>query len=93
MQKSGKKDWKAMQSVSLKAGKSLLDMADLVLDYVKPSKVADTFMLLTIGETTEQSYRKAISHIEQSVVAQQKVLDGKIQKYMSEMKTLYGRTA
>jgi hypothetical protein len=89
LQKSFKKGGKAIATVSLQAGKSLLDMADLILDYAKPSVVADKIMLMTVGQTTQQSYQEAIKTIERSVDSQQRALDRKIAKYSREKEVLY----
>jgi len=88
---SQKKGVEAIRGVSLQRGKSLLDIADLVLDYVSVSNVADGLMALTIGQITAQTYEQAQQTIRDSVRVTQASLKEKIQRIEQERRTIWGQ--
>ena len=59
----------ASKIANVSAPRSLLDIADLLLDYVSPSKVADGFIYLTTGETPGQSYQEAQKHMRNTLTS------------------------
>jgi hypothetical protein len=66
------------------------EVADILLDYLEPSVVADGYLFLTRGETTQQSYEGARKQIEQAVATTSSMIDAKIEHYEEERALLYG---
>jgi len=89
---SQKKGLDAIQTVSLRHGKSLLDIADLVLDYASVSNVADMVLAHTVlggRETPEQTYQQAVETVRKSARATQAALSEKIYKIDQEKRIVY----
>lgn len=84
-----RKGFRAIRDVSLRGGKSLLDIADILLDYVTVSNVADGMIALTVGETPGMTYKRAQQTISRSVANSRNQLDRKIQRYRRERHLLY----
>lgn len=84
-----KKGIAAIRGVSLQRGKSLLDIADILLDYVSVSNVADGIIALKIGETPEKTYQDRLQAIRDSASAWRAILDEKIRKYSAERDLVY----
>ena len=79
-----KKGVTAIRGVSLQQGKSLLDIADLVLDYVTVSSLADGLIWLTVGETPETTYTEAQKSLRTSTQQTLAMLDKKIAHWKQE---------
>ena len=70
--------------------KAVGEIADILLDYLEPSVVADGYLFLTRGETTDQTYEGTRKRIEQAVAATSSMIDQRIEKYEEERALLYG---
>lgn len=79
-----KKGIEAIRGVSLQGGKSFLDIADLLLDYVTVSSVADGMIVLWVGETPGKTYEQAQQAIPDSVSASQHRWEEKIREITRE---------
>jgi hypothetical protein len=94
--KHAKNAWQAGKVVykvahgTMKIGHAVGETAEILVDYLEPSTLAETWLRLTTGETTEQSYERAQEHIRQSVESTCKMIEGKIKKYAAERALLYG---
>lgn len=75
---------KAMRSPSMQGGKSLLDISELLVSFLSPSKVADGMIKLAIGETPGETYKKQMANIDRTVRTQCTQLDKKIQRLRKE---------
>ncbi len=84
-----KKGINAVRGVSLKGGKSFLDIADLLLDYVSVSNVADGMIAVWIGETPGKTYDTAMKGLRESVDSSRAMIDQKIALYSRERDMLY----
>ena len=74
----------------LTGAKAVGEIADILLDYLEPSVVADGYLFLTRGETTDQTYEGTRKRIEQAVAATSSMIDQRIEKYEEERALLYG---
>lgn len=86
-----------------KAGTSMLDVADILLDYASVSNVADTLIALSateialdekglqvsVGETPAETYRKMQGLVSRSNQRTRDALDKKIAKYREEKRLVY----
>jgi hypothetical protein len=88
-----KKGVQAIAGVSLQKGKSLLDIADLVLDYVTVSSLADGLIWLTVGETPEKTYNEAQKTLRTSTQQTLAMLDTKIANWKQERTLVYSSRA
>lgn len=85
-----RKGLNAIRGVSLQKGKSLLDIADILLDYVSVSNVADGLTALWIGETPGKSYETAQQTIRESVIASTQRIDERVREFTRERDLVYG---
>lgn len=88
--KSTYKAVKAVRNFSLQGGRFLLDIADIVLDYVKPSTLADGWLWLTTRETSGQSYGNAQEALKKALANGTTQLHDKIVNLEDERDLLYG---
>jgi len=86
---SQKKGLTAIQNVSLQNGRSLLDIADLLLDYVSVSSVADGVLALMVGEMPGQTHQVAQASTRKSPAATTLRLDERIRFYEVEKASVY----
>ncbi|MEM6844154.1 MAG: hypothetical protein AAF632_18145 [Bacteroidota bacterium] len=75
-----------------KAGKldKFLSVADIVLDYITPSHVADMIVKASTGETVGETMETQRKHIETTVNRQLINLNKKIKKMQQEKALIYG---
>jgi hypothetical protein len=85
------KAFKAIAGYSMLGGKALLDVADIVLDYIKPSELADHWVAFQMGTTTAEETRKQnAEQIRHTVAAACAKLHEKMAALAKEKKLVYG---
>ncbi|CAN5586857.1 hypothetical protein BH23BAC1_BH23BAC1_25370 [soil metagenome] len=80
---------KNVRTVSLKGGKSFLDISEMILDQVNISSFSDLLMGQFMGENTGQTYSRAKQGVAHTVQQSCRNLDEKIKNYTEEIKLLY----
>lgn len=70
--------------------KSLLDISELLVDMLTPSKVANFWLLCIHGETTDQTYAMEKNKLNQSVAQTNSVIMNRINVLRQELKTVWG---
>jgi hypothetical protein len=91
--KSTRKSIKAIRNFSLQGGRFFLDVADILVDYCKVSKVADGWLWLVHRETPEDSYKSAEERIGRALANSKALLEHKIQYLKDEKDQLYNTRA
>lgn len=86
---TGKKVVSAVTGFSMIAGKALLDVAEIALDYVSPSKVANACIWLATGETVEGTMDRMSQQVKAIVKRSVDQLDAKIATFADERDTVY----
>lgn len=86
---TGKKVINAVQTYGLQGGKTLLDIADIALDYLSPTKLANAVLWVSAGETVEQTFKSQKEQAEAIVKNSVGHLDGKIRRIGEERKRVY----
>jgi hypothetical protein len=74
---------------AVKGGSALLDIADIALDYIKVSNVANTFLKLTLGETVDGSLKNARDSVTANIGRGLAKLHQKILQIQKERDLLY----
>lgn len=74
---------------AVKGGSALLDIADMALDYIKVSNVANTFLKLTLGETVDGSLKNARDSVTANIGRGLAKLHQKILQIQKERDLLY----
>lgn len=78
-----------VRGISVQRGKSLLDIADIVLAYASPSNVADAFLKATVGETPKDSHQNAVRALRRGTESFCSSFEQKIAKLRSEKNTVW----
>jgi len=88
---TAKKAINTIRGWTFQGGRALLNVTDIVLDHMEPpTNLADAYLLLTTGETTEMSYTQARQHIQVSAQHAIATLMSQVNHYQTEAKTVYG---
>jgi len=86
---SSAKGVKAIANFSLKGGKFLLDVTDIVLDYAKPATIANAWLFLTTGETVSMTFANQTKQIRATSQKAILNLDKKLVKIAEERNIIY----
>ncbi len=86
---TAKKAFGAVTGYSMIGGKALLDISDIALDYLSPSKLANVYLWSTTGETVDDSFNAQKTRITATVRSSTQLLDQKIEKYLMEKQLVY----
>jgi hypothetical protein len=86
---TAKKAFGAVTGYSMIGGKALLDVSDIALDYLSPSKLANVYLWSTTGETVDQTFNAQKKRIADTVSSSTRLLNQKIEKYSLEKKLVY----
>jgi hypothetical protein len=89
---TAKKAFGAVTGYSMIGGKALLDISDIALDYLSPSKLANVYLWATTGETVDETFNAQKKRIAATVSSSTQLLDQKIEKYLLEKKLVYSPT-
>lgn len=89
---TAKKAFGAVTGYSMIGGKALLDISDIALDYLSPSKLANVYLWATTGETVDETFNAQKRRIAATVSSSTQLLDQKIEKYLLEKKLVYSPT-
>jgi len=89
---TAKKAFGAVTGYSMIGGKALLDVSDIALDYLSPSKLANVYLWSTTGETVDETFNAQKKRIADTVSSSTQLLDQKIEKYLLEKKLVYSPT-
>ena len=81
---------KTIRNFSLQGGRSLLEVADIVLDQLSVSKLADVMVRVVAGETPEETYRSMSGGIRDAQRRTSLMLTQKIGRYQREQAVVYG---
>jgi hypothetical protein len=85
------KAFKAVAGYSMLGGKALLDIADMVLDYVKPSELADHLVAFAMGSgTADETLKRNNENIRHTVASTCMKLREKMSSLAKEKKLVYG---
>ena len=86
---TAKKAFGAVAGYSMKGGKALLDISDIALDYLSPSKLANVYLWATTGETVDDTFNAQKKRVAATVLSSTQLLDQKIEKYLIEKQVVY----
>ena len=85
------KAFKGIAEYSMLGGKALLDVADIVLDYVKPSELADHLVAFYMGTATaDETLKRDNEYIRHTVASACMKLREKMAALAREKKLVYG---
>lgn len=90
--KTTEKGAKAVATVSLRAGKSLLDIADIALDYFKVSNMTEVLLWAQTGETTGTTLKNSRGMVDQTEKSVQTRLEEKIVRWTKERDLVHPAT-
>lgn len=89
---TAKKAFGGVAGYSMMGGKALLDISDIALDYLSPSKLANVYLWSTTGETVDETFNSQKKRIAATVSSSTQLLDQKIEKYSLEKQLVYSPT-
>jgi hypothetical protein len=84
-----KKAVEAMRSFSMQGGKFALNIAEIALDYMSPSKLANVYLKLATGETVEDTFKSSAAQVKAAVTRTAGMLDEKIAEYEAEREIVH----
>ena len=90
---TAKKTMEAIRGYSMKGGKSVLDVTDILLDYLSPTQLANLYIYITTGETAEDTFSKQANGVRNNVEKSVRQLDVKLNKYHLEKQAVYQKPA
>ncbi len=83
----------AVRNSSMHDGRTLLDVADIVLDYLKPSNLAEGWIIVVRGEATKSSYKRAQELLSKAAADSSAQIARKIRNLDAERNLLYKSNA
>jgi len=81
---SAKKAFEAVRGYSMEGGKFALNVAEIALDYMSPTKLANVYLKLATGETVEDSFKNQNAKVKAAVKNTVKMMDDKIAELEAE---------